>query len=296
MNQLKTESLSERKNSKPGLTLNPYLEVVLAIMIMGSSGVFIKFLELPSIVLASFRVAIPTLLLFIYFRLKKVKLFHRPVKWMLLGSLLNAIRIYFFMNSYAYTGIANAVIILYSWPIFASIFSMLFLREKIPGRNIFLLLLPFAGIIIIFSSHPFSLENNDFIGMSSMLLSAIIYALSVIVFKKESDRFSGYETVFFQNLAGSILFTPFLFLVDFELTAGKAGLLLLFSTSIGVIAFGLFFSALRKIKASTVSFLSYLEVIIATTYGVLIFDEKITWQLITGGILIIVSTILLKKQ
>ncbi len=215
---------------------------------------------------------------------------------MLTGSVLNAIRIYFFINTYVYTGMANAVIILYSWPIFASIFGSLILKEKIPLRNKLLLLLPLAGIILIISDKPFSLGNDDFTGMSSMLLSAIIYALTVIIFKKESGRYSGYETVFFQNIAGGILFLPFLWMIDFDLTLAKAGVVLAFGSMIGVVAFGLFFSALKKINASTVSFMSYLEVPFATTYGVLLYHEQLTWNFIIGGSMIILATLLLRKK
>lgn len=295
MNQLKTESRYSpaEVNTSP---LNPYFEAILAAFIMGSSGVFIKYLSLPAVILSCFRLFIPTLLLFIYFKLKRKQLFRHSIKWMLFGSLLNAIRIYFFMKTYDYTGIANAVLILYTWPIFATLFSYLILKERVPIRNVMLLLFPFAGIMLIFSDQPISIGNKDLIGMSSMLVSAVIYALSVIIFKKESQKYTGYETVFFQNLIGGLLFLPFLFIIDFALTIPKAGILILFATSIGILAFGLFFSALGKIKASTVSFIGYLEVVIAVLSGVLIYDEKLTWNLILGGSLIIFSTIMLKKN
>lgn len=278
------------------LPTNPYIEVVFATFIMGSSGVFIKYLSLPPIVLSCFRLLIPTVLLAIFFGARRQKLFKYSVRWMLAGSLLNAIRIYFFMNSFAYTGLTNAVIILYTWPIFATLFGRLILRERIELRNGLLLLLPLAGILLIFSDEPLSLENDDFVGMSSMLLSAVLYALSVIVFKREAGRYSGYETVFFQNLVGSIIFLPFLWLTDFELTVVKTGVLLIFGSSIGILAFGLFFSALKKIKAATVSMMSYLEVLFATTYGVLVYHEQLSWNFLLGGSLIIAATLLLKKR
>ncbi len=296
MKSIKSFLNTPKTSTATAFHFNPVLKVVLATFIMGSSGVFIKYLQLPPIVLAFFRVAIPTILLFLYFRWQQVNVFRYPIRWMLLGSLLNAIRIYFYINSFVYTGLANAVIILYSWPVFTMIFSRLILGEKIPLRNAIILWLPVFGILLIFYNQPFSVENDDFIGMSSMLFSAIIYAFTVVIFKKESKHYSGFETVFFQNLVGSFVFFPFLFLTDFALTAINTGVLLLFTVSIGVIAFGLFFSALKSMKASIVSFLSYLEVLIATAYGIVLYGEKLSWNLIVGGCLIILSTLLLKKN
>lgn len=278
------------------MKINPYLEVIMAVCIMGSSGVFIKFLNLPPVSLSFFRMAIPSALLFIYFSTKGVKLFRGSYRLMLIGSVMNAARIFLFITSYTYTNISNAVIILYTWPVFATIFSMIFLGEKVARRNQVLLLLPIAGIVLMFINQPFSTENQDFLGMCAMLLSAIIYASTIIIFKKESHKYSGYETVFFQNLAGGFIFLPFFLMSNISFSLTQALLIPTFGIVIGIGAFVLFFSALKKIKASTVSFLTYLEVLIASMYGVFIFDEKLTWNIIAGGCLIIVATLLLKKN
>ncbi|MDF9797206.1 drug/metabolite transporter (DMT)-like permease [Catalinimonas alkaloidigena] len=278
------------------MKINPYIEVILAVCIMGSSGLFIKILNLPPVSLSFFRMAIPATLLFIYFSFQGKNLFRGSFRLMLVGSVMNAARIFLFITSYTYTNISNAVIILYTWPVFATIFSMIFLKEKVAIRNQILLLLPITGIVLMFINQTFSTKNDDFIGMCAMLLSAIIYAMTIIIFKKESHKYSGYETVFFQNLAGGFIFLPFFLQTDFSFNLNQLILIPLFGIIIGIGAFGLFFSALKKIKASTVSFLTYLEVIIATMYGVLIFDEKLSWNIIAGGCLIIISTILIKKN
>lgn len=277
------------------MKLNPYLKVILAILIMGSSGMFVKLLHLTPITLSFFRMAIPSVLLFFYFTFQGINLFRYPVGLMMMGSILNAARIFLFITSYTYTNISNAVIILYTWPVFATVFSMIFLGEKVPLRNKFLLLLPITGIMLMFINQPFSTQNDDFIGMSAMLLSALLYAVTIIVFKKESHKYSGFETVFFQNLAGGFIFLPFFIQGNLSFSWEQLLMVLFFTVLIGIGAFGLFFSALKKIKASTVSFMTYLEVLIATLYGVLVFDEKLSWNIIIGGSLIIISTLLLKK-
>jgi drug/metabolite transporter (DMT)-like permease len=275
---------------------NPYLQVLLAILIMGSSGAFIKFLNLPPTTLSFFRMAVPAGLLYLYFSVRKVNLFRYHSGWMLFGSMLNAIRIFLFVFGFTYTSISNAVLILNSWPVFANLFSMLFLGEKVPRRNLLLLLLPLSGIMLLFINQPLSVENEDFLGMSAMLFSAMIYASTIIIFKRESPKYSGYETTFFQNLAGAIIFLPFLWYHDFDFSVRQISLGIVYAFLVGIVAFGLYFSALRQIKASTISFLSYLEVVVATSFGILLFDEALSWNIIAGGSLIIVSTLLLKKQ
>ncbi len=282
--------------SKFSPNLDPYLKVVLAILMMGSSGVFIKTLHLSPLVLSFFRLAIPSSLLFVYFSFRGINLFRFPFKLMLVGSVLNAARIFLFITSFTYTNISNAIIILYTWPVFATVMSIIFLGEKVSLRNKLLLLLPMGGIIIMFINQPFSMQNDDFIGMTAMLGSAIIYATTIIIFKKESHKYSGFETVFFQNLAGGFIFLPFFLMGDWNFSAGQITLAFTFVLIIGIGAFGLFFAALKKIKASTVSFITYLEVLVATMYGVFIFDEKLSWNIMVGGSLIVVSMLLFKKR
>ena len=106
---------------------------------------------------------------------------------------------FFFFFAYNAISIGNAVIISYTWPVFAAIFGWLLLKEKMSLKNGLLLALAFAGIVLVYINKEFSFANKDFLGMGAMILSSAIYSLTVIIFKKESKHYSQYETVFFQN-------------------------------------------------------------------------------------------------
>jgi len=276
--------------------MNPYLLAVLAILILGSAGAFIKTMNIPPIALTAFRMAIPTVLLFGYFKLiRRGPLFRYSIKWLMIGSLLNAARLFLFIASYSYTSIVNAIIIFYTWPVFAVLYSRIWLKESIPHRNQTLLFLPLIGIAIIFSDQRMTTNGQDLIGMSAMLISSMLYAFTVLIFKRTSQEYTGFETVFFQNFLGGFIFLPFAlpYLSDIDLPT--YGLILTFSISIGILAFGMFFQALRKMRASTLSYLAYLEVVVASLYGILLFDETVTIQFVIGASLIIVATLLFKK-
>lgn len=278
------------------MRLNPYLTIILATMIMATSGSFIKYLQLPTSMLASIRMAVPAIVLYTLFASRGEFLIKKSSKTIVLASGLNAIRLFFYVLSFAYTSIANAIIILYTWPVFATLFSALILKEKIERTNALLLVLPFTGVVLLFAQQDFSLQNQDVIGMSSMLFSASVFALSVILFKRESHKYSGFQTVIYQNMVGGVVFLPAFFLSDYQISLHQLSVAVFFAILLGVIAFGLFFSALRNLKASTLSFLTYLEVVFAILYGYIFFHETITWNMILGGALILVAAILLKKE
>ena len=278
------------------MKLSPYLAIILAATIGGSSGVFIKFLNLPSTSIAFFRVFIPVVILLGYLRWKKTKLFQGDYKIMLVASGLNAARMFLYIFAFLYTSIGNAVIILFTWPIFATIFSTIFLKEKVTKRTSLLIGGAFLGIIIAFADKEISFGDKDFIGMGSMLLSAIIFAFTMIVFKKGLKSYTKTETIFYQNLVGVIIFLPFIFFNGPFPTLVQTSVVSVYGFLAGIVAFLLFFFALKKVKMSHYSLFTYWEVLAASIFGIIFFKELITPNVILGGGLIIIAGLLLKRD
>lgn len=278
------------------MKLNPYLAIIIAATIGGSSGVFIKILDLPAGTITFFRMAVPVVVLLAYLHYREVKLFRGNYRIMMVASVLNASRMFLFFVGYLYTSIGNAVIILFTWPIFGSLFSAIFLREKISARTALLIGLAFAGIVIMYANKEISFGNEDFIGMAAMLFSAILFSITAVIFKKELVNYSKTETIFYQNLVGSVAFLPFIFISTPGPTPLQAGVAGFYGFLIGIVAFVLFFYALRRLKMSHYALFTYWEVVAALLFSLLIFQEEITLNMILGGGLILTTGILLKKK
>ncbi len=278
------------------MRLNPYLAIILAATIGGSSGVFIKLIDLPSTSITFFRMAVPVIVLLAYFGWKKTPLFRGKYGIMMVASGLNAARMFLFFVAYLYTTIGNAVIILFTWPIFAAIFSSIFLKEKITTRTASLIGLAFLGIVLMYADKEISFGNRDFIGMAAMLFSAIVFSITAIIFKKELSNYSRTETIFYQNLIGAVVFMPFIFLNTPLPSSVQIGAATVYGFLIGIVAFMLFFFALRRLKMSHYALFTYWEVIAAVIFGAVFFDEVITINMLLGGMMILASGILLRKQ
>lgn len=265
--------------------------VLLAATLAGSAGLFIKNISINSASQAWMRMGIPTVVMGTWMLIDGVPFFRGNWKKMLFASGLGTIRMVFFFAAYIYTSIGNAVIIFYTFPIFAAILSSYYLKEEISNRQKILLLVAFAGIVLAFSNKDFSFENRDFLGMSAALLASIIYASTVVIFKSESKNYSLNELVFYQNFAGLFLLAPF-----FEFSKATPNDFLLgisYSLLIGVFVFSLFFFGLKRLKASTASALMYMEVVSAVILGYFVLGEALSPQMIIGGAMIIGSSFLL---
>lgn len=284
-----------KKKACQKMKLNPYLAIILGATIGASSGVFIKLLDLPATTITFFRMFIPAAVLLVYLLYKKTRLFRGNYPLMMLASGLNAARMFLFFIAFLYTTIGNAVIILYTWPVFAVIFSAIFLKEKVSWRTAMLIALAFAGIVIMYSGKEISFGNQDFIGMAAMLVSAIIFSITAVIFKKELVNYGKTETIFYQNLLGAIVFLPFLFINRPLPTPIQATVASVYGFLIGIVAFILFFYALKKLKMSHYSLFTYWEVPAALVFSAIFFREAITLDMVLGGGLILTAGILLRK-
>ena len=110
---------------------NPHIKVIFAALLWSTSGVFVRLLKFSPGVFSFYRMAIPSVFLFVFLKLNKRQIIKGHIGLLLIGSFLNALRMFFYFVSYSYTSLGNAVIILYTWPVFTTILSIIFLKEKV---------------------------------------------------------------------------------------------------------------------------------------------------------------------
>lgn len=276
--------------------MKPYLSIITAAIIFGSSGVFIKTLQLPVSTITFFRMVVPFALMSLVFLLRKKPFPSINDKPMLLASFLNAIRLFFYFAGYAYGNISTTVILLYTWPVFATLWSCLFLGEKLSLYRLGLFTTTFVGVTLITINQTLSLSNHRFTGAVFILLSAFIYSMTIVIFKKKSLRYDPLETLWFQNGLGSFLFFPFLVMNRPFPLLWQSGLASVYAGLIGVVGFGLFFFGLRHIDASRASFLTYVEVVSGIFFGVVFFHETLSWNIVAGGSLVLLSALALSRK
>ena len=269
-----------------------YLYVIIAGSLGATGGIFIKMLhELTPTTVAFFRFALPAVLIGIYFLYKKIQPFRKRYGWMFLVSVLNAVRILLVVSGFLLISLGTAHTMLFTFPIFIAVLGIIFLKEKIDISTLFFLLTAFAGVIIIYSSGNISLSNEDFLGITFILLAALTHAVSVIILKHEIDLYTPVEAVFHQSLIGSLIFLPFFILSIPSISMIDYGFGISYGFIVGLLTWIFYFTALKHMKASHWSILAYWEVPIAIFYGFIFFKEPVTIQMIIGALFIIGSGI-----
>ena len=88
---------------------------------------------------------------------------------------------FFFVNALRHTAAANALIILAATPLFSSLLSWLFLRDKIARRTWIAITICFGGILLIFSG---SLRSGLLVGDLLALGATLMWASNLVVLRK----------------------------------------------------------------------------------------------------------------
>jgi drug/metabolite transporter (DMT)-like permease len=271
------------------------LAILVAATLFGTSGVFVKSLALlPSTAITALRLVVPFLLLFSTQGTLRRRLFSRPNKTLLFASAFTSLRIFFWVLGLVFAPMSKAICILYIWPILFTLLNGCILKERVLPRTKLLLLTAFAGILIMYSAEELSLNNRDLIGMSFMFLVACINAGVLTVFKREMLRHSPLEILMYDSFVGAIIFLPFLIYYADRFTPSSLLIGSGYGITIGLVAYGLLFYGLSKVRGSIASVLTYMEVVVTMVLGAVIFHEQITWRMLIGGSMIVFAAVMVR--
>lgn len=274
----------------------PIAAVLFAAGLGASSGLYIKGVALSSLALAGFRMGVPFLVMLPIIarggRLLGEKT-ERKALW--LASGLNAVRLLLFVMAYKLTAIGNAVVLLYLWPIFALVIDCVRFGRWPSRAQVGLLALAFGGVVTMNLHRGFSVSSTDLLGSLFMIVSATLFAMTAIIFKKALAKVHETDALYFQNAVGALVFIPLLVAELGGARMADVGLGLVYGFSVGLIGFGLFFVGMKRLPLFQYSALAYSEVPIGVALGVLVLGEGFALNQIAGAVMILGASFIAQR-
>jgi len=278
------------------------------IVAISFASIFIRFCDdVPSIMIATYRLTLSSLILLIIAKAKGIRLSSFNKKNLLMGMVggfFLSLHFSFWISSLKFTSVASSVVLVATNPIFVGIFSYLFFKEKQPTELILGIILSFSGSIILAFGDSglqgLTVQNPSFLlGDILALLGAIMASAYLMVgskLREEMDVLPYISMVytfsaFFLLIASASSGTPF--------TGYKPSsyfymvLLAIIPQLIGHTAFNW---ALKHLKASMVAITILGEPIGATILAFIIFQETIKSFQFIGIILIFLAIIIGSKK
>lgn len=267
--------------------------VIIATALGASSGLYIKSLPFSGLAMTGFRMCIP-FLFFLPMMIKRKMVLGPPKmrKRVYLASLLNGIRMFLYVIAYKLTSLANAVVLVYLWPLFALLLHAAIKKQKLKFRELGLILLAIGGVILLNFQKGFSFSQDHLAGNIFMTLSAFLFSFTALIFKEALADHSEGEVVYFQNALGALFFLPFLVIELLAAPLPEIALGTLYGLSVGVIAWAFFFIALKRLPVFQYGALTYIEVFFGVLFGTLLLGEEITIFTIAGIALVLSASVL----
>ena len=224
----------------------------------------------------------------IFTRFRGTSLKMNDPKKMFLRCLVGLIAMVLYFSALSLIPIGQAVTLQYTAPLFVALLSGSIIRERVSTSVLISLFTAFIGIILIVSPDLDSIDPNALLALGSGLFAGLAY-----IFVRDLRKTDSPSTVVFWfaafSVVGSVIqAAPELTNLTWEMLAALVG--------IGVGAGGGqvgITMAYHQANAAWVSAFSYLTVIIATIYGIILFDEVLSTKIIIGGLLIIGSGVAL---
>ena len=194
-------------------------QYLLAMTIFGTIGLFVKFIELPSTVIALSRGALGTLFLLLVLKLLKRRINTASVKsnfkHLVIAGVALGLNWIFLFEAYRLTSVATATLAYYMAPIILILLSPILLHERIPLGKWICVICALFGMSLISGVWEGS-ENVALDGITMGLIAACFYA-SVVINNKFLKGLDPYDSSIVQLAVAAIVLLPYvLFTVDFS--------------------------------------------------------------------------------
>lgn len=272
------------------------LELISSMLIFGTIGIFVRYIPLPSSIIALARAVIGVLflMLFMIIRGKKVKWkdIRNNLFLLLFSGVLIGVNWILLFESYRYTTVATATLCYYLAPVFVIVLSPFILREKITARKILCVLIALIGMFFVSG-----VSTSGISGIKGILYgigAAVLYAIVVLCNQKIQD-ISAYDKTVTQLTASAIVLLPYVFFTEninaISISFIELGLLIVVGILHTGIAYTLYFASMKDLNAATIAIFSYIDPVVAIILSVILLRENMGITGVLGAVLILGATL-----
>ncbi|MEH7342571.1 DMT family transporter [Bacillus sp. JJ1532] len=189
-------------------------------------------------------------------------------------------------------------VLVYFQPVLIGLFAWIWLGEILSLKKIIGLITGFLGILAV--SADGITGQISMIGVVLAILAAICWALGVIYIKKESNKVDSLWMVALQcTIGGAVLIGIGTIVEDWSSIVWNQEYLLgvVFGATFGIpISFSIYYGLINNGDASKVASFTFLVPLIAVLTGTVFLNEPITYTLIVGLILIVISIVIVNYE
>ncbi len=276
------------------------LKYVAAVILYGTIGTFLRFVDLPSEVVALGRGVIGSLFLFFFLALKPRRdggedlppVLRANAKWLLLSGVFLGLNWIFLFAAYTITTVAVASLCNYMAPVIVVLTAPIFLREKPDPRKLPCVLAALFGIALVSGVIGGSAAAPNPAGVTSGLIAALCFA-GIVLCNRKIKGVPPLVKAAVQLAVSAVTILPYVLAKNggtVPMPDLRSGLIVLL---LGVVhtgfAYCLYFSGMGSLPVQTVAILGYLEPVVSVLCSAAFLREPLSPAGWAGAALILAA-------
>lgn len=274
------------------------LQMLTAMGIFGTVGIFVRMIPLGSATIAFSRGILGALFLLVFLLLTGRRPSLKDIGKNALVLCVSGIAIgcnwILLFEAYRYTTVATATVCYYMAPVLVMLASPL-LGERLTVKKLLCAAAALVGVFLVSGMVGRAFPTaEEFLGILFGLGAAVLYA-SVMLLNKKLGRVSSYDRTLVQLFVAGAAVLPYLLLkggLSFSEMDVKGWAVLLV---VGIVhtglAYVLYFGSMKELKAQTTALFSYLDPVVAIVLSALLLQEPMDVWMVLGAVLILGSSL-----
>ena len=273
------------------------ISLVLAMIIFGTIGIFVKSIPLSSEIIAGIRGLVGVGFLYLFTLIKKGSLSQKAIisnlKILIWSGILIGANWIFLFESYSYTTIATATLCYYLAPVFIILMSPIFLKENLTLKKIICVLIALIGMTFVSGVFKGGLDISQIKGVLYGIIAAFLYA-DVIILNKKLKNIDAYDMTIVQLAVAGLTVLPYAVFSGKIVKGSVSSTGIIFLILIAIvhtgICYAIYFGAIKNLKAQTVAIFSYIDPVVAILLSSILLNEQMDTYGIIGATLILGAT------
>jgi len=271
-----------------------YLEVHIAVLLFGMTGLFAKLIHLSPFIIVLGRVFFSSIFIFFWTRIRhesfRLQQKEDYKKIGIMGILL-AIHWTAFFGAIQLSNVAVGLLTFSTFPIFVSLFAPFVSKRPINRIEVFCGFITLIGILFIIPLND--IFSQTMLGGLTGVFSGAVYALFTGYNEKLVTRYHGRIVAFYEQVTATIVLIPCLFIFKTPATSQDILLMILLGVVFTGIGHTLFINGLKNVSAYMAAIITMLEPLYSIVLAFIILGEPISFKTAIGGIIILSTVIAL---
>ncbi len=278
--------------SKSNQHLRNILELNFAMLLISTSGVLGRHIDMPVPVIIGYRAILAACILFLFCKWKKIS-FRIDTKDripILVGGMLMGLHWITYFYALKMSNVAIGMLSLFTYPVITALLEPLVLKVKFQKMHLMLGVLVLVGIYFLVPD--FSIENTYAKAVAMGVFSALCYALRNLIMKTKVSNYHGSMLMWYQLIIMVVLLSPALFIMDSSGIISQFPFVLILALLTTAIGHTLFLYSFKRFSATTASIIGSIQPVYGIILGIIFLREVPVLSTVIGGILILTSVVI----